>query len=56
MRKNVKAEILSASAVEHRENDNIDYVSRKKYADMSLEELEMLMLEREKQEFGKINK
>lgn len=56
MRKSIEAEILSESTVEYRENDNVDYVSRKKYADMSLEELERLMLEREKQEFGKINK
>lgn len=41
---------------EYRENDNIDYASRKKYEDMSLEELEKLMLEKEKEAFSKIEK
>ena len=42
--------------IEYRENDNIDYESRKKYESMSDEELERLMLEMEKEALKKMGK
>lgn len=40
---------------EYRENDNIDYEARKQYADMSIEDLEKLMLEMETEARKKMN-